>query len=158
MACDLSPGSAADSIDARDGEPDTVSCGPGADTVRADAVDTVDSDCETVARGGGPGTVPGGSGGAATALALPVRATLRMLLRRGWTITVRGRAAGAKVAVRVVKGAKVVARGRARAGRTGTARVRVRVTRAGRRVLRNARSAKLTVVAGAARRTVRVRR
>ena len=40
-----------DTIDARDGERDSVNCGVGADTVRADAVDTVAPDCETVERG-----------------------------------------------------------------------------------------------------------
>ena len=40
-----------DTIDARDGERDSVNCGVGADTVHADAVDTVAPDCETVDRG-----------------------------------------------------------------------------------------------------------
>ena len=43
-----------DTIDARDGERDSVNCGVGADTVRADAVDTVAPDCETVERGAVP--------------------------------------------------------------------------------------------------------
>ena len=40
-----------DTIDARDGERDSVTCGVGADTVRADPIDTVAPDCETVERG-----------------------------------------------------------------------------------------------------------
>jgi hypothetical protein len=47
-----------DTIDARDGERDSVTCGVGADTVRADAVDTVAPDCETVDRGAAPRTDP----------------------------------------------------------------------------------------------------
>jgi hypothetical protein len=35
-----------DTIRAQDGEPDSVSCGPGNDTVLADGQDTVDADCE----------------------------------------------------------------------------------------------------------------
>ena len=62
LHCDLSPGSAADTIDAVDGEADTISCGPGTDTVRADAADVVAADCETVVRAGvapgGPGQTP----------------------------------------------------------------------------------------------------
>jgi hypothetical protein len=37
LHCDLSSGSASDAIDAVDGEVDNVTCGPGADVVRADA-------------------------------------------------------------------------------------------------------------------------
>ena len=43
-----------DTVDVRDGEPDTVDCGWGQDIVYADAVDTVAPDCETVIRSGGP--------------------------------------------------------------------------------------------------------
>jgi Ca2+-binding RTX toxin-like protein len=49
-----------DTIDLRDGEPDSVDCGFGQDTVYADPVDTVSPNCETVIRSG-PGS--GGSGG-----------------------------------------------------------------------------------------------
>lgn len=44
-------GSGNDTVQLRDGEQDSVVCGPGADTVVADAVDTVAADCETVDRG-----------------------------------------------------------------------------------------------------------
>ncbi len=40
-----------DTIDARDGERDSVTCGVGADTVRADPTDLVAPDCETIDRG-----------------------------------------------------------------------------------------------------------
>lgn len=42
----LSGGSGNDRIHARDGGADTVSCGPGVDSVAADRVDTVSRDCE----------------------------------------------------------------------------------------------------------------
>ena len=44
-----SPG--ADTINALDGSPDRVSCGPGRDIVRADPGDQVGRDCERVRRG-----------------------------------------------------------------------------------------------------------
>jgi hypothetical protein len=60
--CKLPSGN--DTIDARDGERDSVTCGVGADSVTADAVDTVAPDCETVNRSGvdpkqDPKLVPG---------------------------------------------------------------------------------------------------
>ena len=54
-----------DEIDARDGEVDSIACGPGDDHVLADATDFVAADCERVERAGasapGPGT-PGTPG------------------------------------------------------------------------------------------------
>ena len=47
--CKLPSGN--DTIDARDGEKDSVTCGVGADTVAADAADVVAADCETINRG-----------------------------------------------------------------------------------------------------------
>ena len=43
LHCDYGSGFGADTIDARDGEADSVSCGPGVDTVKADALDVVDT-------------------------------------------------------------------------------------------------------------------
>lgn len=50
-------GAGADQVDAADGsgEPDTIACGPGSDTVWADAEDTVGADCEHVLAGPAPG-------------------------------------------------------------------------------------------------------
>ena len=60
-------GSGADTFKLRDGRAESVTCGPGADSVVADAVDTVAADCESVDRpattGGGGGSGGGGSGG-----------------------------------------------------------------------------------------------
>ena len=52
--CKLPSGN--DTIDARDGERDSVTCGAGADTVYADTADAVAPDCETINRGAGPGS------------------------------------------------------------------------------------------------------
>jgi Ca2+-binding RTX toxin-like protein len=46
----LQGGYGSDVIDAQEGEPDDVSCGPGGDRVRADSYDTLSGDCETVER------------------------------------------------------------------------------------------------------------
>jgi Ca2+-binding RTX toxin-like protein len=52
----LSGGSGADRLDAQDSsavdrrKPDTITCGPGRDIVRADAADRVARDCEAVTR------------------------------------------------------------------------------------------------------------
>jgi Ca2+-binding RTX toxin-like protein len=59
FSCTLPYGN--DTIDARDGEVDSVVCGVGTDTVSADPVDVVAPDCENVQRSGaGGGTPPGG--------------------------------------------------------------------------------------------------
>ncbi|HWH96390.1 MAG TPA: hypothetical protein VNT03_21180 [Baekduia sp.] len=162
MHCDLSPGSASDTIDAVDGEVDNISCGPGQDTVKADAADVVAPDCETVTRAGAataPGTTPGSGGGKASGtnpgasarVVLAGKPTLRALLKNGLTVTVRGRKAGAKVGVVLKRVGTVVAKGSGEAGPAGTAKVKVKVTKAGRTALRRATSAKLTLVAGSDR-------
>jgi Ca2+-binding RTX toxin-like protein len=169
MHCDLSPGSASDTIDAVDGEVDNISCGPGQDSVKADAADVVAADCETVVRSGaagGPGTTPGkgsttpGTGGVTKSVKLTLagKPTLRALLKGGLTITVKGRRPGAKVAVSLKRGGTVVAKGTGRASKAGIAKVKVKVTKAGRRALRRAKSAKLTIVAGADRAMITIKR
>ncbi|MDO8187431.1 calcium-binding protein [Conexibacter sp. JD483] len=56
LVCRIGAGN--DTVNVRDGEVDSVVCGPGNDTVVADANDTVAADCETVDRAGGGGTPP----------------------------------------------------------------------------------------------------
>jgi hypothetical protein len=59
-------GSGNDTISARDGDTQTIRCGPGDDSVVADAFDNVAGDCEHVdqpASGGGSSGSGGGSGG-----------------------------------------------------------------------------------------------
>ena len=171
MHCDLSPGSSADTIDAVDGETDNISCGPGQDSVKADAADVVAPDCETVTRAGAapaPAVTPGArANGKATKdkgataqrrLAVAGRPTLRALLRNGLTVTVRGRKAGTKVSVSLKRGGAVVATGRGKVAKDGGAKVKVKVTKAGRRALRRATSAKLTLVAGGDRLTLTLKR
>jgi hemolysin type calcium-binding protein len=76
-----------DTIEARDGETDSVACGFGADTALLDASDVMDVDCESVevqasggGGGGGGGTTPG-STGLTVALSKPKAIGLRALAR-----------------------------------------------------------------------------
>ena len=66
-SCSLPQGN--DTIDARDGEADSVSCGVGTDTVTADPADTVGGDCEHVNRAAAGGSA--GSKGAGKACVVP---------------------------------------------------------------------------------------
>ena len=59
--CKLPAGN--DTIEARDGEKDSITCGAGTDTVHVDPVDVVAPDCEIVERGG-VAPKPDGKGGA----------------------------------------------------------------------------------------------
>jgi hypothetical protein len=65
----IATGSGADTIDVRDGEVDSVTCGAGQDTVSADRTDSVAGDCETV-------TVPALVGGAPVDPGIDPAATL----------------------------------------------------------------------------------
>jgi Ca2+-binding RTX toxin-like protein len=49
-----------DTVDIRDGEVDSLTCGFGEDSVKADANDVIDSDCEHVDRGAAPAPGSGG--------------------------------------------------------------------------------------------------
>ncbi len=158
-----------DTIDARDGEADSVICGVGADKVLADAADTVAPDCETVERTVAPPVRRGadergddrgardgrGRSAGGAKLALAGRISLAKALARGVSVRVRGAAAGRRLALTARSGKTVVARGTARAGKDGGATVTLRFTGAGKRKLRGARSAKLTI-AGAGLRTLAV--
>ncbi len=118
-----------DTIDARDGERDTVACGPGEDRAVVDAVDVVDG-CETVERAGAPAPAPAAAGpGAAgpgapgsdprAADARPVPAVGGGATRRGGRVTVSGRFALPRgVARSTCAGARVTVTLTTRAGRT----------------------------------------
>jgi hypothetical protein len=87
--------SGADTILARDGEAETINCGPGSDSAVVDATDTTlgfgDRSCERIDRGpagSGSGTGPGGSGGGAGTQADRTAPVLARLTARA---TSRGR-------------------------------------------------------------------
>ena len=83
-----------DTIEARDGERDQVSCGLGADEVNADGGDVLDSDCESV-HGPGPGPGPGPGGSSAVSIGGTSKTMpLKRVLRRGLHFTVSFDSAG----------------------------------------------------------------
>jgi Ca2+-binding RTX toxin-like protein len=146
-----------DTIDVRDGEIDSVTCGAGADTVLADANDVVAPDCETVTRGAGAAGTPttpvvkppsgtdGKASGAKAALAKHVR--LAAALRSGVALKVTGAKAGTlKLVAR--RGGTVVARGSVKVKAGQAATVRLRFTAKAKRSLRRARSVTLKVSGG----------
>lgn len=130
LHCDITEGYGNDVIEVRDGEVDSVQCGPGTDRVTADPADLVADDCEQV----------DGRSAAAPALAVVGARSVRAVLRRGLVVQVPGRAS-----VRALAGRVVVARG------TGSGRVRLRLTTAGRARLRRGGAVALEVVAGTRR-------
>jgi hypothetical protein len=143
LHCDFMDGVGNDTIDARDGERDSVQCGPGTDRVLADAQDLVADDCEQVDR-------PGGAAAPAKPVA-PKLATvgslrLRDVLRHGLRVRVPSRAT---VTARL--GRTIVARGK------GSGIVRLRLTPRGRKLLKHRRRAALVITAGKLRMTVRIR-
>ena len=130
----------------RDGESDEITCGIGEDVVDADPVDTVAADCETVHRSSGGG---GGGGGDNNGPPTTTTASLSKVkaVRRGAKLVVSGRASGAaKVKVAVVRGRRTVARAQGQV-RAGKFTVKVRAPR----------RVKVTVTAGTARRTLKVK-
>jgi hypothetical protein len=129
-----------DTIDARDGEQDSVMCGAGDDTVQADAIDVVASDCEHVTRGAASATppVPGADKPAPLSVAV-TKTTLAKALAHGLKVRV-----GVPGPGRVTASAKR-ASGSTKAKHAGPATVVLRFTKAARRSLRGKRTVKLTV-------------
>jgi Ca2+-binding RTX toxin-like protein len=128
-----------DTIDARDGEVDSITCGSGTDTVLADAIDVVDKDCETVTRGSAA------AGATKKALAASiVKVKLGRALRRGLTLRVTAPGAGRLTATAKAKGKKVAAGSRT-VKKAGSTTVVLRFTKKMRRKLRHAHSLKLNV-------------
>jgi Ca2+-binding RTX toxin-like protein len=148
-----------DTINAQDGEVDTISCGWGTDTVYADAADVVDKDCETVTRAGAapvpvvtPKPTPKGNGkdkgtnnGTSAKAALAGRITIAKALKSGFTVKVTGVEAGTTLKLSATRAGKVLARGSAKATKKGTATVKLRFTSKAKKSLRRAKSITLKV-------------
>jgi Ca2+-binding RTX toxin-like protein len=147
-----------DTIQARDGEVDSITCGAGTDRAVVDANDVVAADCETVERGAAPPPPRpndddrarrGGRERPGVSLTA-VRSRLRAALARGLVVRVAGLRPRARVALTARAGRRTVARGRGSANASGAAKVTLRFTPAGRRSLKHAKRARLTI-AGAGR-------
>ena len=151
----LDGGDGADRILARDGEPDTVTCGPGADTVDADGADAIAGDCETVTRtatappaatadDGRPPTLDAGAPTLQRGRVVRVYATMS----KPGTLAASGflAAAGVRLPLERARPARVTVAG---AGAALTYRLSGRNWRAARRALRRGKrvTVRLTVVA-----------
>ncbi len=146
-----------DTINAVDGEVDSVDCGPGQDTANVDANDVV-TNCETVNKGAAATTAPGaGNGGRAggatgrpaTGLSFVGAANIRALMANRLAVGVPC-AAACRITVTAKAGGRTVATGRATLLAAGTAKVRLRVAKKARRSLGRARQLKLSVTASVA--------
>jgi Ca2+-binding RTX toxin-like protein len=126
-----------DTIDARDGEVDSVSCGFGEDTVYADPIDVVSGDCEHVTRDAAAGA-PGAGPGAKLAVTA-VKTRLAKALKSGLKLRVTTPGAG-----RITATASGAA-GSAKAKKAGTTTVTLRFTAKASKSLRRKRSVKLAV-------------
>ena len=156
-----------DTIEARDGEIDSITCGIGTDRVVADAADVVDASCETVERapaggpapGGGPG--PGGDepqGCSGTATLSARRGSPRRAAAKGLRVTVRG-ASRARSGWSRARGRDAPSRaGRATATCAAPAAAVLRPTAAGRKLLRRKRRVALVITGAGARTRVTLTR
>jgi hypothetical protein len=140
-----------DTVEVRDGEADSVTCGPGEDRVVADQGDVVARDCEVVDRGSGPGPGPGPGPdpgpNPAPPTSLQVSAKggkLRKALTSGLTVTFKAGSAGT-ANVAVAKGRKVVAKGVKRLSKAGTYSTRVKFPKRVRKSLSRARKATFSI-------------
>jgi hypothetical protein len=138
-----------DVINARDGELDTIDCGPGEDRAVVDAIDVV-ANCEKVEGGGGPGSGPGQTGGEST-LNGPKSYT-RKALKKGiavaWDCTA---ACTVKLTLTADKktakklGTKLVASGKGSIARAGKVKFRAKLTRKAKRRISRLRNGRATV-------------
>jgi hypothetical protein len=146
-----------DTIDVRDGEADSVTCGAGADRVSADPIDVIAADCEQVDRGGPPAAGAGATpSGAGARLLAGGRPQLGHALAHGLSVRVAG-ATGAKVTLTARVAGHEVARGSARVT-GGKATVRLVFKRAARRRLHGQRVVRLAIAGGGLKATVVLRR
>ncbi len=148
LHCDLPGGQGDDTIDVRDGEADSVTCGIGTDKVTADAADAIAADCEQVDKGGGPGPAAG------TVKVRATKTSLKRLAKRGLAISVTCPAAcalTAKLTVSKAAARKLKLRGRtlATAKRSlkaaGTAKLRAKPSRKLAKRIRRQRKLAITV-------------
>jgi Ca2+-binding RTX toxin-like protein len=141
-----------DQIRARDGNPELVNCGIGADTAQVDASDTVDPTCETVDRPGPVGPV--GPGGPSRPKVLG-KLSIRSISSKGLAIQITCPAActvsgelrvDKKTARRLGLGrSRVLARGTKKLAAAGDAKVTLKVVSKARRRFKRMRSANVTL-------------
>jgi Ca2+-binding RTX toxin-like protein len=157
-----------DTINAQDGEIDSILCGFGDDTVNADAADVVDGDCEHVNRAGAAPAPPAPAPvkttdkskdgtRTRTRVALAGKITIAKALKSGFTVKVTGAKAGT-LKLSATRSGTVVARGSGKATKKGTATVKLRFTAKAKRSLRHAKTLKLKVSGGGVATTITLKR
>jgi Ca2+-binding RTX toxin-like protein len=143
-----------DTINAQDGEVDSVDCGPGQDTATVDANDVV-TNCETVNQGAaapapGAGTTAKGNGTAkAKGITIAGAARIKALLAGRLTVGVPC-AAACRVTVTAKAKGKTIATGRATLLEAGTAKIKLKVAKKAKRSVRRAKQLKVTLTASVA--------
>jgi Ca2+-binding RTX toxin-like protein len=142
-----------DTINAQDGEPDNIDCGPGTDTANVDAVDVV-ANCETVNRAGaaasgGQDGTGAGSDAKRAGLTIVGAARIKQLLAGRLTVAVPC-AAACRVTVTAKAGKTTVATGKATLLKAGTAKVKLKVAKKAKRSVRRAKRLRLTLTASVA--------
>ena len=144
-----------DTIDVRDGEIDSVTCGVGTDRVIADANDVIAADCETVERSAGTGGPPSNTGDAPQTSLTVKKAKLAKALKSGLTVTVSG--VTGKVKLTAKQGKKTVASGSASA-KNGKATVKLKFTKAAKKALKRKKTVTLKVTGAGASVTYKLKR
>jgi hypothetical protein len=136
-----------DTINARDGEADTIDCGVGQDTAVVDAIDVVSS-CETVDVGGasskpGPGGngAPSGSGPAAT---VKGKLSIKAIAKQGLGVTVPC-ATACKVSVSLVVNKKAVASAKKTLLKAGDAKLTLKVAKKSLKAFKKLKKASATL-------------
>jgi hypothetical protein len=146
--CDVTGGYGNDRVEARDGEVDSVECGPGEDTVIADAADTVAPNCENVQRSAGPPppcTDCGPVDPITDSLTAKIGSVkLRKALSGGLPVAVQAPAAG-KLSAVAKQGRKTVATTSAKVSAAGKVTVKLRFTKAAKKALARKRKVALSV-------------
>ncbi|HWI72040.1 MAG TPA: calcium-binding protein, partial [Baekduia sp.] len=150
-----------DTINAQDGEADSVDCGPGQDVATVNAIDVV-TNCETVNKGAttpAPGAgATKGDGTKAKGITILGAAKIKALLAGKLTVGVPC-AAACRVTVTAKANNKTIATGRATLLEAGTAKVKLKAAKKARKSLKRAKQVKVTLtasVAGASGKPVRL--
>jgi hypothetical protein len=136
-----------DVIYARDGEVDTIDCGPGEDRATVDAIDVV-ANCEQVDGGSGPGPAPQGGDGKLNGPKSYTRKALKKGIAVAWDCTA---ACTVKLTLTADKktakalGTKLVASGKGSIARAGKVKFRAKLTRKAKRRISRVRKGHATV-------------
>jgi Ca2+-binding RTX toxin-like protein len=136
-----------DVINARDGEQDTIDCGPGEDRATVDAIDVV-ANCEQVNGGGGPGPAPHGGDAKLNGPRSYTRKQLKKGIAVAWdctaACTVRLTLTADRKTAKTL-GTKLLASGKGSIARAGKVKFRAKLTAKAKRRIARLRAGRATV-------------